>query len=149
MALKPIEIRKAQPVGLVHDLASQAGSFSEVQSPSCIGWMRIESTRRLDRRMFVARVVGHSMEPGVPDGSWCLFRAFAAGEASAAMSLDGRRVVVQRRDDVDPELGGHYTLKRWKVSHVLPGGTVDEIELRPDNPPSSRGICVRPMERFA
>jgi hypothetical protein len=28
-----------------------------------------------DRRMFVARVLGESMEPGVPGGSWAIFRA--------------------------------------------------------------------------
>jgi len=125
------EFQTAVPV---HDLTSSAGSFSDVQSPSRIGWMRVQSTRRLERRMFVARVAGHSMEPSIPDGSWCLFRAFAAGEAPSATSLDGRRVVVQLRDDTDPDLGGQYTLKRWRVTQLLPGGVVEEIELRPDNP---------------
>ncbi len=118
----------------VHDLTSSAGSFSDVQSPSMVGWMRIQSTRRMERRMFVARVSGHSMEPSIPDGSWCLFRAFAAGEAPSATSLDGRRVVVQLRDEADPDLGGQYTLKRWRVTRLLSGGAVEEIELRPDNP---------------
>ena len=52
--------------------------------------------------------------------------------APASTALDGRRVLVELREDTDPENGGQYTLKRWKVTKVGQGG-VEEIELRPDN----------------
>jgi len=84
--------------------------------------------------MFVARAKGRSMEPGIPDGSWMLLRSYPAGEAPAAMALDGRRVVVQLRGDADPETGGAYTVKRWRVTKTGRDGGAAEIELRPDNP---------------
>ena len=57
--------------------------------------------------MFVARVVGRSMEPRIPDGSLCLFQAPVAG------SRQGRVVLVELRDAVDPESGQRYTVKRY------------------------------------
>jgi hypothetical protein len=84
--------------------------------------------------MFVAKVVGRSMETAIPDGSWALFRLFPGGVPPAATALDGRRVVVQLRDATDPETGGSYTLKRWRVTAMGPDGGASEIELRPDNP---------------
>jgi len=125
------QYRDAVPV---HDLAAAAGGFSGGQEPRPIGWARVHSRRLLDRRMFVARVKGHSMEPGIPDGSWMLLRVYPAGEAPAATALDGRRVVVELRGDGDPETGGAYTLKRWRVTKTGPDGGATEIELRPDNP---------------
>jgi hypothetical protein len=74
------------------------------------------------------------METGVPDGSWCLLRAFAAGEAPSGTSLDGRRVVVQLADTTDPETGGRYTLRRWRVARFSREGSVEEVELVADNP---------------
>ncbi|HEY4122370.1 MAG TPA: S24 family peptidase, partial [Byssovorax sp.] len=83
--------------------------------------------------LFAARVVGKSMEPGVPDGTIALFRGFAAGTAPRPTALDGRRVIVELRDDADGELGGRYTLKRWRVAALDAEGHVAEVELRPDN----------------
>jgi hypothetical protein len=84
--------------------------------------------------MFVARIAGHSMEPGAPDGSWAVFRMFPAGSAPSVVALDGRRVVVHLRDDEDRDTGGRYTLKRWRVAKRGPDGSATIIELRPDNP---------------
>ena len=128
---KEEELVDAAPV---HDLAAAAGGFGETQEPKVVGWARIRARRALDRKMFVARIAGHSMEPAIPDGSWCLFRMFAAGEAPSATALDGRRVVVQLRDETDPDTGGHYTLKRWRVKKISATDGVEEIELVPDNP---------------
>jgi type III restriction enzyme len=127
----------------VLDLKAAAGGFGETQAPENLGWVRIQATRPLHRKMFAARVSGHSMEPAIPDGSWCLFRAYAAGEAPAATALDGHRVVVQLRDDADPETGGRYTLKRWRVKKLTTAGGAAEIELMPDNP-SFKPRSMRP-----
>ena len=72
------------------------------------------------------------------EATWCcrqgaLALPDAAGERSPA-ALDGRRVVVQLRTDTDPETGGSYTLKRWRVAKIGRDGGAAEIELRPDNP---------------
>jgi len=118
----------------VYDLAVAAGAFSEGQAPEPTGWAKVRATRQLDSKMFLARVVGHSMEAAVPDGSWGLFRMFAAGTAPSATALDGKRVIVQLRDETDPDTGGKYTLKRWKVSKFDEATGVEQVELRPDNP---------------
>jgi hypothetical protein len=78
---------------------------------------------------------GHPLivEPGVPDGSWAIFRAFPAGTAPPPTALDGRRVIVELRDEEDPDTGGRYTFKRWYVTKLSPEGHVEEVELRPDN----------------
>lgn len=118
----------------VYDLSAYAGAFSTAQAPEPIGWTRVKRTRPIDRSMFVARIVGESMEPGVPDGSWAIFKMFPAGTAPAPMAMDGRRVIVQLRDDEDPDTGGRYTFKRWRVTKLSAQGSVEEIELRADNP---------------
>ena len=118
----------------VYDLAVAAGSFGTSQSPEPVGWMRVQPSHHMDKRMFVARIVGHSMEDAIPDGSWGLFRLFTAGAVPAGTALDGKRVIVQLRGEADPETGGQYTLKRWRVTKHAADGGVAQIELRPDNP---------------
>jgi hypothetical protein len=98
--------------------------------PAVVGWARVRR-RPLDVDMFIARVVGHSMEPGIPDGAWGLFRSFPTEQPSAT-ALDERRVVVQLPSKFDPETGA-YTLKRWKVTKAAATGEVVEVALRPDN----------------
>jgi hypothetical protein len=122
--------REAVPV---YDLAVAAGAFGSSQSPEERGWALVKTRRTLDATtMFVAQVVGKSMENGVPDGSFCLFRRFEAGAAPNGIALDGRRVVVELREGAESDLGGRYTLKRWHVAK-LDGEGVAEVELRPDN----------------
>ena len=53
-----------------------------------------------DERHFVARVLGTSMEPLIPDGSYCLFNRDVAG------SRGGRVLLVQHQGIADPETGG-------------------------------------------
>lgn len=117
----------------VFDLALAAGNFGESNVPEPIGWSKYRPSRPMERTMFIAQVNGESMEPKIPNGSWALFRYFEAGSTPSATTLDGRRVVVQFRDATDPETGGRYTLKRWKVSRLRPDGGVEQIELQPDN----------------
>lgn len=47
--------------------------------------------------LFVAQVVGESMNRGIPNGAWRRFRASPAG------SRQGKVVVVQHRSIADPE----------------------------------------------
>jgi hypothetical protein len=110
-----------------------------------IGWAQVNARRSLDSTMFLAQVVGRSMESGVPDGSYCLFRRFEAGAAPGAVSLDGRRVVVELREEMESDMGGRYTLKRWKVAKLDGDGGAAEIELRPDNK-SYRSLRMRPED---
>lgn len=148
---RPFQILEARPAGgdrepiPVYDLAVAAGGFSASQTPEPLGWALLTTHRSLDVGMFVAQVTGRSMEEGIPDGSYCLFRAYAAGTAPSAVALNRRRVVVELREGAESDLGGRYTLKRWHVSNIDPDGSVSEIELRPDNR-SYQTIRLRPSD---
>jgi type I restriction enzyme R subunit len=93
-------------------------------------WAEVESKHRLRPGMFVAQVVGQSMEPAIPDGTYCLFASPVEG------SRQGKIVLVQLRDAVDPETGERYTVKRYeseKISHD-DSWRHSRITLKPVNP---------------
>jgi hypothetical protein len=115
----------------VYDLAAIANVSGNSDMPAPTGWMHVRLSRKLDQRMFVAEVVGSSMQPGIPGGSWGVFRQYQASPAATA--LDGKRVIVRLAGETDADTGGPYTLRRWKVSKVSKDGIAVEIELRPDN----------------
>ena len=91
----------------VHSLSAAAGGFSESQDIHCLGWVRVSINRPLNKDMFVAQVKGHSMEPIIRHGSYCIFTAERGG------SRDGKVVLVQSHHIDDPESGGQYTVKRY------------------------------------
>ena len=93
-------------------------------------WVAVDTRHRLRRGMFVARVVGQSMEPAIPNGSYCLFAAPVTG------TRQGKTVLVQLRDAVDPETGERYTVKRYESSRARDGGSWRHvgITLNPVNP---------------
>jgi len=93
-------------------------------------WVEVPTTRYLRPGMFVAQVVGKSMEPKIPDGSYCLFASPVEG------SRQGKIVLVQMRDSVDPETGERYTVKRYE-SQKTDGADSwlhSKITLKPLNP---------------
>ena len=114
-------------------LAAAAGAFSDPQNTEAEDdwqWVAWQTERQLAPGMFVARIVGHSMEPAVPDGAHALFRAPVAG------TRQGKTVLVQLRDFTDPETGGRYTVKRYESEKA---GAEDawqhtRITLKPANP---------------
>jgi len=114
-------------------LKAAAGAFGDPQRVDETGWewLKIESRPRLRPGMFVAQVVGKSMEPRIPDGSYCLFAAPVEG------SRQGKIVLVQLRDDPDPETGERYTVKRYESEKSETDDSTwrhVKITLKPDNP---------------
>ena len=113
-------------------LKAAAGAFSDIQrvEDDDFEWVTVESRRGFRRGMFVAQVVGQSMEPAIPDGAYCLFRAPVEG------TRQGRIVLVQMRDDTDPESGQRYTVKRYRSEKVADGDSWrhSRISLNPINP---------------
>jgi phage repressor protein C with HTH and peptisase S24 domain len=87
-----------------------AGAFGDPQhlEDENWEWVEIESKHRLRPGMFVTQVVGKSMEPMIPNGSYCLFASPVAG------SRQGKIVLVQLRDAIDRETGERYTVKRYE-----------------------------------
>ena len=120
-----------------YDLVAAAGDFGPDRlvgkEGDEIGWAPVPSSVRLTRDHFVARVEGRSMEPAIPDGAWCLFRADRGG------SRDGKRVLVWHRGCTDPALGGEFSVKRYASRKAADSGSAGawrhrEIRLEPLNP---------------
>jgi len=95
-------------------LDAAAGSFLENQEIQEEGWEEAPPNLRLTSDMFVARVVGRSMEPIISDRSLCVFRRNVTG------SRQGRLVLVEHRGDAQDS----YTVKRYTSrKRQLPDGT--------------------------
>jgi|RhiMetdeSRZDD1v2_1073273.scaffolds.fasta_scaffold38492_1 type I restriction enzyme, R subunit len=113
-------------------LKAAAGAFSDPQHVEDDNWewVAVDSKRRLRLGMFVAQVVGKSMEPAIPDGSYCLFRAPVIG------TRQGKIVLVQLRNTIDPDNGERYTVKRYQSEKVTDGDSWrhTRITLKPLNP---------------
>jgi superfamily II DNA or RNA helicase/diadenosine tetraphosphate (Ap4A) HIT family hydrolase/HKD family nuclease/SOS-response transcriptional repressor LexA len=113
----------------VYDLTAAAGLWGPESEPEEIGWTEVPGVS-LKPGMFVARVTGTSMEPLIPDGSWCLFRPCPAG------SREGRIVLVQLGTDGAGENGGRFTIKKYHSEKTITadGWRHDRIQLLPVNP---------------
>jgi len=118
-------------------LRAAAGRFSEEQSDLddraewAEDWVTWDGAPKFESGMFVAKVLGDSMEPEIPDGSYCLFRAPRAG------SRQGRKLLVWHSGISDPHTGGQYTLKVYtseKASTEEGGWRHTRITLKPLNP---------------
>jgi SOS-response transcriptional repressor LexA len=112
-------------------LKAAAGGFGEVQAVEFDEWVEPTNPPRLQKGMFVAQVTGRSMEPEIPDASYCLFRYVRPG------SREGKVVLVQLHGHSDPETGGGYTVKRYhseKVEDEDGGWRHARIVLKPANP---------------
>ncbi|MBX3279776.1 MAG: DEAD/DEAH box helicase family protein [Acidobacteria bacterium] len=102
-------------------LKAAAGAFSDPQHIVDDGgdegfeWVAVGSHHRLRPGMFVAQVVGKSMEPAIPDGAYCLFRSPVEG------ARQGKIILVQLRDAADPETGQRYTVKRYESEKAAKG----------------------------
>lgn len=113
-------------------LKAAAGAFGDPQDIDDDGfeWVEVESRHRLRPGMFVAQVVGRSMEPAIPDGAYCLFRAPVGG------TRQGKTVLVQLRDAMEPETGQRYTVKRYVSEKAAKSHSWrhEKITLKPVNP---------------
>jgi len=112
-------------------LKAAAGAFGDPQHIENDGfeWVAVESRHRLRPGMFVAQVVGKSMEPAIPDGAYCIFRAPVEG------TRQGKMVLVQLLDATDPETGQRFTVKRYESEKATKGDSWrhEQITLKPLN----------------
>ncbi len=110
----------------VYSLEAAASKFSGEEYVEQLGWKRVETGKsdtgvsdsagktinaplKLSRDMFIAKVAGKSMEPTIPDGSYCIFRFERGG------SRNGKVVLVESSKFVaDPETNQKFTVKRYK-----------------------------------
>lgn len=103
----------------VVDLRIAAGRFSESQSVDEMAtqWAVPPDWVPPQAGLFVAQVVGESMNRRIPNGAWCLFRAQPQG------TREGKIVVVQHRSIEDAETGGRFTIKRYRSEKVADSDT--------------------------
>ena len=114
-------------------LAVAAGAFLEnpvieTGASEDQAWEEVPAGLRLTREMFVAEIVGHSMEPLIPDGSLCVFRRGVTG------SRQGRLVLVEALGEAGSD---RYTVKRYrseKRQNDAGEWAHERIRLEPLNP---------------
>jgi uncharacterized protein len=114
----------------VYSLKAAATQFGKEEYVESLGWMKVDTKRKLNKDMFVAQVVGKSMEPMISDGSYCIFLSDRGG------SRNGKVVLVESRNLTDPETSQKYTVKRYSSEKELfDDGTWrhKKITLSPDN----------------
>lgn len=140
----------------LYDLKIAAGRFGATQAvdevsqdgavtnPDDFDWVALEGRTRPARDLFVAQVVGESMNKRIPNGSWCLWRLNPAG------SRQGKVVVAMHRDIHDPETGGQFTVKVYESEKEEFGGgdwQHRRIVLRPaSSDPSFQPIVLERLE---
>jgi len=114
----------------VYSLQAVVTAFSEEQKPELLGWKEIKTSKKLDEHMFIAQVVGKSMQPTISDGSYCVFRHDQGG------SRNGKVVLVESRQVTDPETNQKFTIKRYRSEKRQLEGDQwrhGKIILSPDN----------------
>lgn len=127
----PSESEKFKTMVPLYNLQAAAGSFSGVQDIEAFGWAEPNTTKLLKSGMFIAQVVGHSMEPLIPDGAYCLFEKPVLGPRGDKI------VLVQHHSIEDPDHGGSYTVKTYTSEKEFDeDGTWhhSKIVLKPKNP---------------
>ena len=72
--LKQDEVRQYENCVPLYELKIAAGGFSDEQQVEDHEWVELPEEFRPRKGLFVAQVVGESMNRRIPNGSWCLFR---------------------------------------------------------------------------
>jgi hypothetical protein len=110
-----------------YTLRAAAGKFGESMEVEPEGWFEAPESLRLTQDMFAAYVTGKSMEPRIPDGSLCAFRANVPG------SRQGKLLLVEHYGETGDN---RYTIKRYRSTkrRTQEGWIHDEIKLEPLNP---------------
>jgi len=114
----------------VYSLQAVASGFGEAEHVETLGWKKLDFHVRDGKNYFIAKVKGKSMEPTIPDDSYCLFRWEKGG------SRNGLIVLVASSMVNDPENAQRFTIKRYKSEkEFFEDGTWrhKEIVLSPDN----------------
>jgi DUF2075 family protein len=134
--LPPSEQRRYENCVPLVDLKFAAGTFTPTQTidPDETDWVELPALFRPQPGLFVAQVLGESMNRRIPNGAWCLFRLNPTG------TRQGKVVVAQHLSIHDPDLGGSYTVKVYRSDKKTAdegGWTHERVILSPDSDNSS------------
>jgi hypothetical protein len=149
------EVRPFENCVPLYDLRAAAGRFSEEQvvdavpqqdelvSPEQFTWVAPGGRTRPARGLFVAQVIGKSMDRSIPDGAYCLFSLHPR-------DWEGQTVLAQHREIHDDDLGGHFTVKIYESERDRIDESTWDIKrviLRPNSTdPSFRPIILESLE---
>ena len=75
----------------IYDLQAVATTFKDQPIQKVIGWKPMKG-RKIGEHMFIAQVVGKSMEPTIPAGNWCLFRFDRGGSRHGIFLVESRLI---------------------------------------------------------
>ena len=124
--VEPLPVERFRTHLPLYSLRAAAGKFGAEEAVEEEGWLRVPGGMRLSEGMFVAHVVGRSMEPRIPDGSLNIFRAPVVG------SRQGKIVLVELLD-----VHEKFTVKRYTSKKTFTGEEEwehESIRLEPLNP---------------
>ena len=128
--VEPIEVGQYTSHVPLYTLRAAAGRLGEEMESVEEDWVRVPEGVRAGPDLFVAHVVGRSMEPRIPDGSLNLFRFHPVG------SRQGRVLLIERRGVLDET--ARYTVKRYTSKKNYDERTGEwehgNIRLEPLNP---------------
>ena len=97
----------------VYTVRAACGYFGDMEPVSMLGWMRVPWNTRKDRNKFIVQAVGHSMEPRIHDGDYCLFERYTGG------SREGKIVLAEHHGEVDSDYEGAYSIKVYHSKKVF------------------------------
>lgn len=118
-----------------------AGAFSDPQHIGDDGfeWAAVEPGHRLRPSIFVAQVIGKSMEPAIPDGACCLLTVPVEG---ARQGHDGARATARRYRPQERRELHHQALRERE------GASGRLMALRDDYPEAGKsGVQAHPHRR--
>jgi len=108
-----------------YSLQVAAGKFLENDEVTEQGWIEAPQDLRLAPDMFVAQIAGHSMEPLIPDGSLCVFRAGVSGSRAGRLVLaedrESNAFAVKRYTSEKVSSEGGWRHKRIHLESLNPG----------------------------
>jgi SOS-response transcriptional repressor LexA len=91
----------------VYTIAAACGKFGEGSEAACEGWLEVKNLK-LNNKMFIVKAIGHSMEPKIEDGDYCIFESGIIG------SRNEKIVLAQHQSISDLDTGGSYTIKKYR-----------------------------------
>lgn len=120
----PSDVRRYENSIPLYSLKAAAGGFGEGRAVEPEAWVEPLGRTPPGPGLFVAQVLGESMNRRIPNGAYCVFRAPVEG------SRQGRVVLVQHRDIADPETGGSYTVKAYESTKwAKPDGSSRHVDI--------------------
>ena len=120
--VEPLEVKRYVTHVPLYTLRAAAGYLGEEMVSEAEDWVRAPEGLKLEQGMFMAHVVGRSMEPRIPDGSLNLFRLHPVG------SRQGKILLVEKFGTVDES--AQFTVKRYSSKKVYTGSGEGEAEWR-------------------